>query len=107
MLIALAMTGLACDTIGGSSQPQDRTDSLSYSVGQDVGQNIRKNLIDQGVEINPQTLLAGFKDATADDSSQVKLTAEQAQMLNMAFQRMMMEKQMEMQRQQQIGRAHV
>lgn len=44
---------------------KNQTDKFSYALGMNVGENLRENLQRQSVEINPDVLLQGMKDALA------------------------------------------
>ena len=63
-----------------------KTDSVSYSIGIDIGKNLKR----QEIEIEPEVLLQGFIDAQADTS---KLTDEEMMAVMMNFQKEMREKQ--------------
>lgn len=62
-----------------------KVDSVSYSIGLDIGQNLKK----QEIEITPEVLLKGMKDAIADTSM---LTDDQIRTVMMNFQKDMTEK---------------
>ncbi|MFA6439730.1 MAG: FKBP-type peptidyl-prolyl cis-trans isomerase [Bacteriovoracaceae bacterium] len=74
-------------------------DSVSYSIGLDVGRTFQR----QGIEVTPDAFLQGLKDA-ADTSGKPMLSDEQIQSTMMAFQQKMMAKQQE-KMQQQSGAA--
>lgn len=62
-----------------------KVDSVSYSIGLDIGQNLKK----QEIEITPDVLLKGMKDAIADTSM---LTDDEIRTIMMNFQKEMTEK---------------
>ena len=82
---ALCLLLTAC----GSKKPELKTDkdSVSYSIGLDVGTTFQR----QGIEVNPDVFLQGLKDA-ADTSGKHMLTDEQIRATMMAFQQKMMAK---------------
>ncbi len=90
VVIPLCMGILACQ-----SNTQDRIelksqkDSLSYSIGMNVGQNLKM----QGLAVNPAILAKGMNDIL--DSIPPLITAEQAQAVLMSSQQQMMAKQEE------------
>src|SRR4051794_3529340 len=53
---ALSISGFAEDQV---TQLKDMKDKASYSIGMNIGMNFKK----QNVELNPDALLAGVKDA--------------------------------------------
>ncbi|MFA5831886.1 MAG: FKBP-type peptidyl-prolyl cis-trans isomerase [Bacteroidota bacterium] len=65
-------------------------DSISYSIGLDVGTTFKR----QGIEVTPEAFLQGLKDAS-DTSGKHLLTDEQIQKTMIAFQQKMMAKQQE------------
>jgi FKBP-type peptidyl-prolyl cis-trans isomerase FklB len=91
IVILLCMGILACQ-----SNTQDRielksqNDSLSYSIGMNVGQNLKM----QGFEINTAILAKGMNDIL--DSIPTIITEEQAQAVLMTAQQQLMAKQQEM-----------
>lgn len=82
----LAITGCS-QTNSDSNLPISSTvDSVSYSIGQDIGKNFKK----QDIDIEPKIMLQGLMDALADTS---KLTDSEIQKVMMNFQMAMREKQ--------------
>ncbi len=77
---------------GGGKKAELKTDkdSVSYSIGLDVGRTFQR----QGIEVTPEAFLQGLKDA-ADTSGKCLLTDEQIRATMMAFQQKMMAKQQE------------
>jgi FKBP-type peptidyl-prolyl cis-trans isomerase FklB len=75
--------GLAQD----KPQLKDQKDKASYSIGYDIGETFKK----QNVELNPDTLFGGLKDALA--GKEAALTKEDREKTLQAFQKEMMEKQ--------------
>jgi FKBP-type peptidyl-prolyl cis-trans isomerase FklB len=100
----LAMIAAAClflTACGGGKKAELKNDmdSVSYSIGLDVGRTFQR----QGIEVTPDAFLQGLKDAS-DTSGKPLLTDEQIQSCMMAFQQKMMAKQQE-KIQQQSGAA--
>jgi FKBP-type peptidyl-prolyl cis-trans isomerase FklB len=82
--VCIASIGLAQD----KAQLKDQKDKASYSIGYDIGETFKK----QKVELNPDTLFSGLKDALA--GKEALLTKEDREKTLQAFQKEMMEKQM-------------
>jgi FKBP-type peptidyl-prolyl cis-trans isomerase FklB len=80
--VFLCSTGLAQEKI----QLKDQKDKVSYSIGLDIGFTFQK----QKVEVNLDPLVAGIKDAI---NNKPQLTPEQAKEVLMAFQKEMVAKQ--------------
>ncbi len=82
---------------GGGKKAELKTDidSVSYSIGMDVGMTFQR----QGIEVNPETFLQGFKDIS-DTSAKRLMTEEQVRATMMAFQQKMMAKAQEKMMQQ-------
>ena len=78
-----ASTALAQD----KAQLKDQKDKASYSIGHDIGTTFKK----QNVDLNPDALLAGLKDALAGKAP--VLSKEERDKVLEAFQKEMMEKQ--------------
>ncbi|MEI7813043.1 MAG: FKBP-type peptidyl-prolyl cis-trans isomerase [Ignavibacteria bacterium] len=89
-LIALLGFGIAACQQGDIKKADLKTqkDKVSYSIGLDIGKNLKK----QSIEIDAKSLLQGLKDATVKDSLFL-LTDAEIQETMMAFQKEMMEKQ--------------
>jgi FKBP-type peptidyl-prolyl cis-trans isomerase FklB len=81
--VCIASIGLAQD----KAQLKDQKDKASYSIGYDIGETFKK----QNVELNPDTLFSGLKDALA--GKEAALTKEDREKTLQAFQKEMMEKQ--------------
>ena len=81
--VCIASTGLAQD----KAQLKDQKDKASYSIGYDIGETFKK----QNVELNPDTLFSGLKDALA--GKEATLSKEDREKTLQAFQKEMMEKQ--------------
>lgn len=71
-------------------QLKTQTDSVSYTIGMDIG----KNLKNQKIEVVPEVLAQGIRDIL--DSNQTLLTEEQAQEVISALQQELMAKHQEM-----------
>jgi FKBP-type peptidyl-prolyl cis-trans isomerase FklB len=80
----IASLGLAQD----KPQLKDQKDKASYSIGYDIGETFKK----QNVELNPDMLFGGLKDALA--GKEAALSKEDREKTLQAFQKEMMEKQM-------------
>src|SRR6266446_6991894 len=81
--VCIASIGLAQD----KAQLKDQKDKASYSIGYDIGETFKK----QNVELNPDTLFGGLKDALA--GKEAALSKEDREKTLQAFQKEMMEKQ--------------
>ena len=81
--LCAASPGLAQD----KTQLKDQKDKASYSIGHDIGTTFKK----QNVELNPDALLAGLKDALAGKAP--VLSKEERDKVLETFQKEMMEKQ--------------
>ncbi|NUQ81579.1 MAG: FKBP-type peptidyl-prolyl cis-trans isomerase [Bacteroidetes bacterium] len=79
----------ACGQNSGPVSMKDQRDSISYSIGQDMGKNFRVNEFD----LNPELVSRGFQDGFA--GLEGHLTEEQTAGLIRAFQMIMQQKQME------------
>jgi FKBP-type peptidyl-prolyl cis-trans isomerase FklB len=82
--VCIATIGLAQD----KAQLKDQKDKASYSIGYDIGETFKK----QNVDLNPDALFGGLKDALA--GKEATLTKEDREKTLQAFQKEMMEKQM-------------
>lgn len=84
----LALLLMSCG--GNKTELKSDKDSVSYSIGLDVGRTFQR----QGIEITPDAFLQGLKDAS-DTSGKPMLTDEQIQATMMAFQQKLMAQQQE------------
>lgn len=88
LLVATAcLLLMACDNSSKKTELKSDKDSVSYSIGLDVGMTFQR----QGIEVTPEAFLQGLKDAS-DTSGKHLMTQEQIQATMMAFQQKMMEK---------------
>jgi len=78
--------------IGAQETPvlKDQKDKVSYSIGMEIGKNMKR----QSVDINPEFLGRGVKDAFSDGKP--LMTDEEMKEALMAFQKEMMVKQQEL-----------
>jgi FKBP-type peptidyl-prolyl cis-trans isomerase FklB len=81
--LSAVSTGLAQD----KAQLKDQKDKASYSIGHDIGTTFKK----QKVDLNPDALLAGLKDALSGKDP--LLSKEEREKVLETFQKEMMEKQ--------------
>lgn len=79
----IASIGLAQD----KAQLKDQKDKASYSIGYDMGETAKK----QKIELNPDVLLSGLKDALA--GKEAAMSKEDREKTMQALQKEMMEKQ--------------
>ena len=88
LFISAAVLIISCDQSKNGEEVDITTkkDSVSYSIGIDIGKNLKR----QNVEIEPNALLQGLLDAQADTS---KLTDEEIMAVMTNFQKEMREKQ--------------
>jgi FKBP-type peptidyl-prolyl cis-trans isomerase FklB len=85
----LAVTMLATAATAADSSLKDTKDKLGYGIGLDMGKTFKK----QGLEINPDALLKGFKDGFS--GAEPKLSEEEIKATFTAVQQEMAKKQME------------
>src|SRR5262245_5796210 len=92
-LKVVAAVGISLAALNLQAQNQitlkDQKDKVSYCIGVNIGTNFRQ----QGIDITPEVLIAGIKDALA--GSKTVLTQEEIQQTLMTFEREMMGKQAE------------
>lgn len=69
-------------------------DRVSYSIGQSIGNNVKNDLKSQSIDVNPDALAAGIRDAVA--GSRARMTEKEMQETLAIFQQESMAKQMEM-----------
>ncbi|MDX1701536.1 MAG: FKBP-type peptidyl-prolyl cis-trans isomerase [Melioribacteraceae bacterium] len=88
LIISAAVLILSCTESNNRKEIEISTkkDSVSYSIGIDIGKNLKR----QEIEIEPDVMLQGFLDAQADTS---KLTDEEIMAVMTNFQKEMREKQ--------------
>lgn len=89
LLITAASLALTLAACGGRSKTELKNDkdSVSYSIGIDVGTTFAR----QGVEVEPEAFLQGLKDAS-DTAATPLLTQDQMRSVMMAYQQKMMAK---------------
>ncbi len=87
-IISLALLSLAGSVSGQDKATplKDSKDKLSYSIGLNIGSNLKK----QNVSINPDTFVLGLKDALA---GKPQMTDEQVKETMTAFEKEMIDKQ--------------
>jgi FKBP-type peptidyl-prolyl cis-trans isomerase FklB len=90
LIIVTAISGVL--SLSGFAQEQapqlkDLKDKASYSIGLNIGRNFKK----QNVELNPDALVAGVKDAVSGKKPALDEAQEREAMMN--FQKEMMDKQ--------------
>jgi FKBP-type peptidyl-prolyl cis-trans isomerase len=89
-LIAVLGAGAALGLSAAEESPlKTQKDKLSYTLGMNIGRDIKKNSVD----INPDLLLSGLKDMISDKKP--LLTDEEAREVMMTFQNEMRAKQAE------------
>ena len=84
--LLISIIGCSQTNSDGNSPISTNIDSVSYSIGQDIGKNFKK----QDIEIDPKIMLQGIVDAMADTSM---LTDAEIQKVMTNFQVAMREKQ--------------
>lgn len=85
VLVATAIVALSISTTSCESHKNVKlsngTDSVSYSIGVNFGTGLAQNLKEiPGGEANVDALIAGFITAIKNDTSALKMTAQEAQM---------------------------
>ncbi len=88
VIVIVFLAGLA----GGqeAAAPKDQKDKVSYSIGVEIGKNLKK----QSIDVNSEFLVKGVKDAYSGEK--FLLTDQEMQEALMAFQKEMMAKQQEL-----------
>jgi len=88
LIIVLTMGLLACQSnTQDKVQLKTQKDSVSYSIGMNIGQNLKM----QQVNVDPKILAKGIQDI--QDSNKTLITEQEAQTVMMNFQKEMMAKQ--------------
>ncbi|RKZ52605.1 MAG: hypothetical protein DRR08_28120 [Candidatus Parabeggiatoa sp. nov. 2] len=88
-VITVLSLGIFAAQVSSAGEPQTlitQQDKLSYTFGQQFGQNISKYLKQQGIKLNPDTLAKGIKHALTGSKKPLLSQQEMGQVL-MAFQR--------------------
>ena len=83
-MIGLSIILPACQSTQHKTELKTLQDSVSYSIGMDIGKNLKGQMID----VNPDALAQALKDMTGDGKPM--LTDVQARSAMMAFQTQMM-----------------
>jgi FKBP-type peptidyl-prolyl cis-trans isomerase FklB len=86
LVVVLSFVLVACQNNTQDTKLSTLKDSVSYSIGMDIG----KNLKNQSVEVVPEILAHGIKDIL--DSNKTVLTEEQSQAVMMELQKQLMAK---------------
>lgn len=86
LFAAACFTLMACNTQKKAELKTDK-DSVSYSIGLDIGSTLHR----QDIQLEPEAFLQGMKDA-ADTSAKRLMTEDQIRTTMMAFQQKMMAK---------------
>ena len=100
-IVAVSLLSFAC---GSDDKPQtpktskhlnNYYDSLSYSLGLDIGQNFLTRLLDDSMEINVDVLYQGLKDGIlpAEDSAKKLISSADVELVLQKMQTLMQEKQ--------------
>jgi len=89
---ALALSGVA--NAADAPELKSEKEKLSYSVGMDIGSNLKR----QSIEVDPELLAKGFKDSYS--GGKTLLTEEESRQAIQNFQKQMMAKQAEAMKQQ-------
>lgn len=84
--LALSLVLSACQSKQSKPELKTLQDSVSYSIGMDIGKNLKNQMID----VNPDVLAQALKDVSGD--GEPMLTDDQARSAMMAFQTQMMAK---------------
>lgn len=87
-LAACSQSGNGNTNANGTVNLSTHQDSVSYSIGMDIGSSFTQ----RGIEVEPDIFLQGFRDGV---SGNTVLTQEQMQKVSLAFQQELREKQME------------
>ena len=73
---------------------KDQKDKISYSIGVNIGSSVRQQTQQQGLDINPEVVAAGLRDALS--GGKVLLTEEEVRDTLMSLQKDLMGKQSEL-----------
>ena len=89
--VVIAVMGFAATTVFAANDTANvlktEMDKLSYSIGVDLGQNMKK----QGIEINPAPMVKGMQDGLATDAK-LLLTEKEMKDVLLNFQKELMAK---------------
>ena len=85
--LALSVILSACQSSQHKVDLKTSRDSVSYSIGMDIGKNLKTQMI----EINPDVVAQAIKDVSVD-SGKAMLTEDQAHVVMLGFQAQMMAK---------------
>ncbi len=95
--LALAVAGVLGSSVSGilaqdsaEMKLESREDKISYSIGVNIGNDIKRSFERQGVEVTPAILAKGIQDALSD--SDKLMTDQEIMELLTAFQQEMREK---------------
>src|SRR5262245_13946815 len=83
----LGITAIGLSAAEGKPELKDQKDKVSYSIGMDIGRNIKR----QQLDVNVEALAAGIKDVMAGGTT--SLTEEQAREVMTAYRTEMQAKQ--------------
>lgn len=90
LMAVLGIVLLACQVNAGENLVlKDQKDKVSYSIGMNIGNNLKK----QSIDVNPDVLAQGIKDALS--GSKALMTEQEVNETIMAFQKEMAAKQIE------------
>jgi FKBP-type peptidyl-prolyl cis-trans isomerase FklB len=92
---AVALTMAATRVMAADAAPalKDQKDKVSYSIGVNIGSSVKQQTQAQGLELNPDAVAAGLKDALS--GGKMLLTEEQVRDVLMSLQKDMVSKQAE------------
>jgi FKBP-type peptidyl-prolyl cis-trans isomerase FklB len=90
LIAVLGIVLLACQVNAGENLVlKDQKDKVSYSIGMNIGNNLKK----QSIDVNPDVLAQGIKDALS--GSKALMTEQEVNETMMSFQKEMAAKQIE------------
>lgn len=90
LMAVLGIVLLACQVNAGENLVlKDQKDKVSYSIGMNIGNNLKK----QSIDVNPDVFAQGIKDALS--GSKALMTEQEVNETIMAFQKEMSAKQIE------------
>ncbi|MBU2637162.1 MAG: FKBP-type peptidyl-prolyl cis-trans isomerase N-terminal domain-containing protein, partial [Bacteroidetes bacterium] len=84
LIVVLSFGLVACQNSAQDTKLTTQKDSVSYSIGMDIG----KNLKNQSIDVVPEILAQGLKDIL--DSNTTMLNEEQSQAVMMELQKQLM-----------------
>lgn len=93
-MIAAGLTGSALEAAEPATMLKTQQDKVSYSIGIQIGSSVKQQAQQQGLDVKPDIIAAGLKDALSD--AKPLLNEQEVRETLMAVQREVMGKQAEL-----------